>query len=128
MLYVLNLEDNMFKHHKICDVLKSSGFGRVEIDNARNLEAGLEMIQSGFDNGRPYDLIVTDMWYPERMGSGDAASGEVFINRAKENGWDIPIILCSSVNYLYPGILGSLHYSENEDWEGELIRLVRKII
>lgn len=64
---------------------------------------------------KPYDLIITDMWYPEKPGGRDTDSGEALIKEVKERGWGIPIILCSSVNYHFPGILGSVHYSENED-------------
>lgn len=49
------------------------------------------------------------------------------IKEVRERGWDVPIILCSSVNYCYPGILGSIHYSEKEDWETELVKLIRKL-
>ena len=67
------------------------------------------------------------MWYPEYSGGQEAESGEKLINTVKENRWNIPIILCSSVNYRFPEILGSVHYSENEDWENILIQLVKQI-
>ena len=42
-------------------------------------------------------------------------------------GMKIPVIMCSSIDYFIPGILGSVHYSENENWEYELVQLVKEI-
>lgn len=127
-LLVLNIEDNIFKHLDICKALRSGGFTGLNIDCKGNLKDGIELIEEHYNIGTPYDLIITDMWYPETFGGGDAESGEKLIEIVQKNKWSIPIILCSSVNYNYPGILGSVHYSENEDWENKLVQLVRKII
>ena len=56
----------------------------------------------------------------------EAESGEKLISIEQENGWSIPIILCSSVNYNFPGILGSVYYSENEDRETKMVQLAKK--
>lgn len=124
---ILNLEDNVFKHHDICRALEGRGLGRIDMELIGNLEKGLEAIQNHLDQSEAYDLIITDMWYPEVEGGEDAASGEKFIQIAKEKGWKIPIILCSSIDYRFPEILGVVHYSEQEDWENELATLVKKL-
>lgn len=124
-MYILNLEDNAIKHNAITKALRSTG--RVEMDWARNLADGIEKIQTQIENGRPYDLIITDMWYPEEAGSGDAQSGLKLIQLIQEKSWNIPIILCSSMNYQMPDILGSVHYAENKDWEMALKILVKTI-
>ena len=32
---------------------------------------------------------------------------------------DIPVILCSSINYRIPKILGTVHYANHTDWEND---------
>ena len=125
---ILNLEDNVFKHRDIIKALARGSFGKNEIDWVRNLEDGIAKIKEHIELGETYDLIITDMWYPEFPGGSDADSGEKLIAISKENGWSAPIILCSSVNYHFPGILGAVHYSENEDWEEQLVELIRRIV
>lgn len=124
---ILNLEDNVFKHLDICKVIERGNFTALEIDWVRNLEEGILGIEKSIVNETPYDLIITDMWYPQKAGGTDADSGEELFKLAAEKEWDIPIILCSSGNYRIPGILGSVHYSENEDWETELLNLIKKL-
>lgn len=125
-MYVLNVEDNAFKHGDIVAVLNSIGI--TEIDWEMNLVDGVERICDQFDFNKPYDLIITDMWYPEYRGGKDASSGEKLIQKAVEKKWNIPIIMCSSVNYSYPGVLGSVHYSEKEDqWKTKLKELIEKL-
>lgn len=126
-MYILNLEDNVFKHHDICKAVERGSFANLKIECVGNLADGLSKIEEAINQEKPYDLIITDMWYPEKPGGSDNDSGEALIKVVKERGWDIPIILCSSVNYRFPGILGSVHYSENEDWESEIVKLIKKL-
>ena len=125
-MFILNIEDDVFKHHSICKALRSGGFNDLHIECKGNLKEGIDAIEKHNEMGQSYDLIITDMWYPESSGGREAESGEKFIGIAQERLWNIPIILCSSVNYNYPGILGSVHCSENEDWENKIVQLVRK--
>lgn len=126
-MYILNLEDNVFKHNDIFKAISTCGCGKPDIEWVRNLEEGLERIQEQIAQKKPYDLIITDMWYPKRAGGSDHDSGEELIKTVQDNGWNIPIILCSSVNYRFPGILGAVHYSKNEDWEQELVALIKQL-
>ena len=114
-MFVLNMEDDIYKHHDISKALRNGGLSELRIEWEENLKAGINKIREQTELGRPYDLIITDMWYPEHSGGQEVESGEKLIKTVKENGWNIPIILCSSVNYRYPEILGVVHYSENED-------------
>lgn len=125
-MYILNLEDDVYKHHDICKALEHGGLGKLTIDCVRNLEDGIELIKKNLEE-QPYDLIITDMWYPEKPGGEEVASGEKLIQSVKENGWNIPVILCSSVSYRFPEILGSVYYSEKEDWENEMVNLIKRI-
>lgn len=124
---ILNIEDNVFKHRAIYDALKNGKISNMTMERADNLEAGLRRFQEEADLQQPFDLIITDMWYSERPGSQETNCGEKLIRIAQDNGWKVPIILCSSINYRIPEILGTIYYSENEDWERELVGLVKSI-
>lgn len=123
---VLNLEDTAIKHNDICKVLKSCGIAHV--DWARNLEKGLEMLEESLKSETPYDLVITDMYYPTTPGGGDAPSGELFLQKRKEMGWQVPVIVCSTIRFRYPELLGAVHYSEKEDWESVLRELLQRIV
>ena len=121
---ILHFEDNGFKSRKIRDVLEECGNHNIEL--VTTLNAGLEKINRSIEEGRSFDLIITDMNYPVSWSQkrGDDLSGNLLIKYLKENNIDIPIILCSSVNYKDPQIYGAVHYSERSDWENELKKLV----
>lgn len=63
---VINFEDEPIKHRAIRDVLESCRV--TDIDNGRNLEDGVAMYKEAISTGKPYDLIITDMWYPAEKG------------------------------------------------------------
>jgi CheY-like chemotaxis protein len=124
-MYILNVEDDAVKHHKICRVLNACG--ETQIEWSRNLQNALDRIHGQFDAHTPYDLVITDMWYPKAAGEKDAESGAILIQTLQEESRNIPIILCSSIPHRMPEIAGSIWYSENRDWESELKELIRKI-
>ena len=127
ILYILNLEDNVFKHHDICRVIEMGSFKNVKIDWVRNLTEGLNKIEEMNNNNTPYDVIITDMWYPLNDGGNDNNSGEMLISKSEELGWNIPIILCSTIRYRYSQILGEVYYSKNSNGEWELIDFLRQV-
>lgn len=122
-MHILHIEDNVFKHRDICNVLQTCG--KVEIAWAKNLEEGIEMIQRSVEDSRQYDIIITDMYYPLVQGGAEVEAGELLIQKIREMGLVIPVILCSSADIRMQGILGTVHYSEREDWESELRKLVK---
>ena len=122
-MHILHVEDNVFKHRDICNVLQNCG--NVEIAWAKNLEEGIEMIQHSVEDSRQYDIVITDMYYPLVRGGDEAKAGDLLIQKIREMGLVIPVILCSSADIRMQGILGTVHYSEREDWESELRRLVK---
>ncbi len=124
-MYVLIIEDEPFKYHSIRRVLQNHRFSSdLSIDRVDNLEDGIRYILAQFDALMPYDLVITDMWYPAESGGKEERSGEKLIEKLKEYDWHIPVILCSSVNYSHPDIVGSVFYSENENWESKLMELI----
>lgn len=126
-MHIINFEDNVYKQHDIYRALERGRIGPFDLECVRNLEDGIKKIGEQNALSKPYDLIITDMWYPAYSGGPDAQSGDALIKTAQEQGWEIPIILCSSMNYFYSGILGSVHYSKNGDWEEKLVKLVEQI-
>ena len=92
------------KHHDICKAVERGSLANLKIDCVGNLADGISKIEEAINQEKPYDLIITDMWYPAKPGGSDNDSGEALIKEVKERGWDIPIILCSSVNYRFPGV------------------------
>ncbi len=122
---VLNFEDSPIKHRAIRDVLESCRI--TEIDRAEYLDDGIEMRKKALAEGRKYDLIITDMWYPRSQGMHEEKSGDLLVGIATEEKWDTPILICSNQNYFYPEILGCLYFSENVDWEGQLRNYVSQI-
>ncbi len=126
-MYILHLEDDIIKQYHIQRALEDACFSDFKLDHVNNLSDGIKNIERQIKAGRLYDLIITDMWYPERNKEAESASGKQIIKLVKEKGWNIPIIVCSTVDYEIPGILGSVHYDKNKDWEHELVRLVRGV-
>ena len=63
---ILNIEDNVIKHNDICKVLSGAGFR--DVDWAGNLNEGVKMIEDHMSSDTPYDLVITDMWYPRDAG------------------------------------------------------------
>ena len=85
------------------------------------------MIEASITENRPYDVIISDMYYPADEESLDADSGKRLIEIKKEKKVNIPIIICSTVRFRIPEILGVVHYSANADWERELLELLKEV-
>jgi CheY-like chemotaxis protein len=110
IMRILNVEDEVFKHRKIENVIE--GCGRHEVAWAKNYEQAIEMLEE------PYDLVITDMNYPMARGEKDAPdAGEKLLEALAGK---VPVIVCSSVNYKYPVAYGCVWYSDINDWEAEL--------
>ncbi len=122
---VLNLEDSPIKHSAIRDVLEQCRV--TEVDRAMYLDEGLRMYREAIAEGRPYDLVITDMWYPNDRGEHEQRSGDKLVSISKKENWNTPILICSNQNYSYPEILGCLYYSETEDWEGQLRKYIEQL-
>ena len=122
---VLNIEDTPIKHRKIRDVLE--GCRITDIERVGYLDEGIEKYKEAIAAGNPYDLIITDMYYPPSHGADEARSGDMLVKIALEEKWDVPIIICSNQNYDYPEIFGTLYFSDNVDWEGQLCGYIDKL-
>lgn len=122
---VLNIEDDAFKHNDICKVLTSCGVNTVYCE--KNYEDGWKAIKNAEDAEKPYDLIITDMYYPREAGGREEASGELIIQKVIDQELKVPVILCSSVNLRFSEIFGYVYYNRIRNWEDDLKLLINKL-
>ncbi len=105
------VDDDVFKGADIRKALEFNGIRNVM--TVRNQKKLWEQIYHGEDK---IDLIVTDMQYPLEAGEVvDEEAGFKLIERMKKEKIEIPVIVCSSLNYSIPNILGSVWYNELND-------------
>lgn len=111
---------------KRADIRKALEFNGVRnIMTVRNQEQLWEQIYHDEDK---IDLIVTDMQYPLEAGEAvDEEAGLKLIERMKKEEIDIPVIVCSSLNYSIPGILGSAWYNELNDLNSDFKEMLGRI-
>lgn len=117
------VDDDVFKRADIQKALEFNGIRNVMA--VRNQERLWEQIYHGEDK---LDLIVTDMQYP--LGAGevvDEEAGFKLIERMKKEEIDIPVIVCSSLNYSIPNILGSVWYNELNDLNSNFKEVLGKL-
>ena len=79
-------------------------------------------------NAEPISLIITDMHYPiERVGEAVPDAGNQLIKRLQSEDINIPVIVCSSVPYQIPEILGTIWYDERRDLNRDIKELLDKL-
>lgn len=124
-LKVLLVEDNVYKRIDIRNALSLYGIKNVICVNF--LQAGLEEIYKSM-NAEPISLIITDMHYPiERVGEAVTDAGNQLIKRLQNEDINIPVIVCSSVPYQIPEILGTIWYDERRDLNRDIKELLDKL-
>lgn len=124
-LKVLLVEDNVYKRIDIKNALSLYGIKNVVCVNY--LQAGMEEIYKSMDT-EPIGLIITDMHYPiERVGGEVPDAGNQLIKRLQSEDINIPVIVCSSVPYQIPEILGTVWYDERRDLNRDLKELLDKL-
>lgn len=107
-------DDESLKAIAIKRALESNGVANIKI--VGNQEQLWEEIYKSREDGNPVDLIVSDMQYPlTRGGDPDEECGFKLIERLKEEGIKIPVIICSSINYRVPEALGCVWYNKLND-------------
>lgn len=114
---VLNIEDTILKHVAVARALNKSGVAFV--DWAKTGEDGIEMIEKAISDGKPYDLIVTDMHFPI-YGRDDLQAGTKVIMELRDKGINTPVVVCSSHSYKEPLALDNIFYnprSRDIDWD-----------
>lgn len=116
-------DDDVFKGNDIKKALKSNGIRNII--TVRNQEKLWEQIYHGEEK---IDLIVTDMQYPLEAGEAvDEVAELKLIERMKKEKIDIPVIVCSSLNYSVPDILGCVWYNELNNLDSNFKDLLGKL-
>ena len=124
---VLCIEDSITKFMDVQLFLKKQNV--KTIDWARDSEKAIELLEKNGMGEEGYDLIVSDMHF-EFEGENDLHAGEKLLSLIREKGYDIPVIFCSSQNWMIEGAAGNIFYNENRDWQieaEELFRNLRKL-
>lgn len=113
-LKALVIDDSVYKAMDITRALGNCGI--QDVVRARNQEAGFELLYENQAAGTPIGLIVTDMHYPLDAGmEADYDAGFKLIDRLRAERIKTPVIICSSRNFVEPGILGNVWYSAQRD-------------
>lgn len=123
---VLNIEDLPYKHVDVRRALERCGV--PYIDHVETAVDALDMIEAAIKEGRPYDLIVSDMYFPMSKGGMEVQAGMYVIDELQARGIKTPVIVCSSARMVIPEIVGCIHYSSRNDLDAdmrELLELVR---
>lgn len=124
---VLLIEDDVFKAADVNKALTFCGIRNItEVDNQ---EDAWKLIYQSKEQGTKIDLIVTDMHYPlvPRMKPVENA-GFKLIERLKEENLFIPVIVCSSVNYHIPEILGTVWYNNLRDLNQDFKEILEQYV
>lgn len=119
---VLNIEDLPSKHVAVRRALERCGV--PYIDHADNAVDGLDMVESAIVEGKPYDLIVSDMYFPMSKGGMEVQAGMYVIEELQARGIDVPVIVCSSARMVIPEIVGCIHYSSRNDLDADMREMI----
>ena len=119
---VLNIEDMPSKHVAVRRALERCGI--PYIDHATSATEGLDMIMQAIAEGKPYDVLVSDMYFPMSPGGMEVQAGTYVIDELKANGIDIPVIVCSSMKMVLPNVVGCIHYSQRNDLDADMRELI----
>lgn len=121
---ILNIEDSVFKH---CDINRALDWNRYpESELATTAEKGIEMIESAIAENAPYDLLITDMHF-QVNGEDNHSAGLYVIEELKRKGIKIPVIVCSSIRYNIPEIVGCIFYNQSRDLNWDFKELLGKL-
>lgn len=120
---VMIVDDDVIKGTDIRKALEFNGVRNIM--TVRNQEKLWERIYHGEEI---IDLIVTDMQYPLEAGESiDEEAGFKLIERMDKEKIDIPIIVCSSLNYSIPNILGNVWYNRLNDLDSNFKEVLGRL-
>jgi len=118
-LKIFYAEDNTVKYMAVFREMRSMGYLIDKCED--NLSDALKEVLKARDEGRPYDIIMTDMNYPlKRGGVSTNEAGPMFISRLKEEGIASPVIEISSENYVVPEAFKCVWYEGIGNWQNDL--------
>lgn len=109
---VINIEDDILKHATISRSLRNLGV--LEVAHASTAEQGINIIKTAIKTEEPYELLVLDMHFSIDGVHLNNRAGEYVINKLKEEGIEIPIIVCSSIRYNSDDVFGCVWFNEDK--------------
>ena len=127
---VLLLEDNIYKAMDIISALRFCGINNRDVIWEHYQDVGFGRIQECNKQNTPIQLIVTDMHYPLCAGAeSDREAGFKLMERLKQEGLNIPVIICSTGNFesLSSEVLGTVHYNPNRDLNWDFREILKKL-
>lgn len=126
MKRALVVENEVIKYMAIKKALEFNGIREIQI--VGNQEAVWEELVKAEQRGEKFDLIVTDMHYPLReREKPNPDAGFILLDEMKKSGYQIPVIICSSLNFREPRALGCVWYRENESLEFAFMDVLQRI-
>lgn len=125
-LTVLIVEDDVFKYHQVKAALSECCL--CSVSWAESVEQALQMAEQMSGEGKTPDLIITDMHYPiAGPDTLDPKAGLVLISRLKEQGMNVPVVICSSVRYELSQAFACIWYSPARSLSLDLREVVRRL-
>lgn len=121
---ILNIEDTIGKHWDVNRALYWNNYPNAEL--ATTAEKGIQMIESAIAEGTPFELLITDMHFSAK-GEDNHKAGLYVIEELKKKGIEIPIIVCSSIRYNIPEIVGCIFYNRSRDLNWDFKELLEKL-
>ena len=110
----LIIDDDIYKTIDIQRALEFCGI--TNIKTVSNQKSGMKYLYQCKEDGMPVELIVTDMHYPLEAGEkADEEAGFKLVERLEQEQIDIPVIICSSLNFKEPRVLGTVWYNKMRD-------------
>lgn len=126
MKRIINIEDTNEKHMAIRREVQR--YMTAIMDWETSAEAGLKRIEEAISEGRPYDLLITDMHFPLN-GELDEHAGEYVINEIKNRGINIPVIVFSTKGYPTLATVGHLRYNHrNGEVMGDIREMLQQVL
>lgn len=125
MMKIIQFEDTAAKRSSVKTVLRR--FGVRDSAWAQSVEEGLQMMEEAASEGHPYDVIISDMYYPITKYGPEAQAGKELIRLLQEKGIDTPVIVLSSTRFHIENSYRTLWYDERSDWERELTQVLKEI-
>ena len=122
----LILDDNIYKTIAIQRALEYCGIS--DIKTVSNQKTGMKYLYQCRENDTPVELIVTDMQYPLEAGADvDSEAGFKLVERLVEEGIEIPVIICSSLNFKDERVLGTVWYNDTRDLNRDFKEVLDKL-
>ena len=121
---LLYIEDSLEKYMDVSRVLRRLNI--TDIEWATTAEKAMTLIEKGYKNNSPFDVVLSDMHF-DYFGIDDHEAGEKLMKLVHEKGYDIPFVFCSSQNWKIPESMGNVFYNPRRNWEIEMENLFKEI-